>query len=405
MPLDAYIIDALRTARGRGKASGGLATVTPIELACQPLRALKQRHAIPENAVEEVILGCVEAVGEQGGDIARIAALVSGLGEGVPGIQINRFCSSGLDAVNLAAAKVSSGQADLVIGGGVESMSRVRMGSTGSPWATDPQVATALNFIPQGISADLVATKYGFDRAACDAVAVRSQALAATAIAEKRFAKSLLPVFDRNGIELLSADEHPRPGGSVESLAKLRPAFSDLGEKYGFDAVAKLRYPEIERIEHVHHAGNSSGVVDGAAAVLIASKAAAEAHNLKPRGRIVSCASVGSDPCIMLTAPAQAARQAVERAGLQLSDIDVWEINEAFAAVVLRFCQELELDLEQVNVGGGAIALGHPLGATGAMILGMALDELERSNTRYAVIALCVGAGQGTATVIERLDS
>jgi acetyl-CoA C-acetyltransferase len=334
--LDALIIDALRTPRGRGKASGALATVTPVELACHPLRALKARYALDQDVVDEVILGCVEPVGEQGGDIGRIAALMAGLGQGVPGMQINRFCSSGLDAVNLAAAKVGSGQADLVIGGGVESMSRVAMGASGGAWATDPQIASALHFVPQGISADLVATKYGFDRADCDAVALRSQALTATAIAEGRFAKSLVPVSDTNGIELLGADEHPRPETTAEGLAGLRPSFIQLGEQYGFDAVAKLRYPEIERIDHVHHAGNSSGVVDGAAAVLIASQMAVQEHGLTPRGRIVSCASVGSEPCIMLTAPGQAAEQALQRAGLSTADIDVWEINEAFARTRTR---------------------------------------------------------------------
>ena len=400
--MDTLIIDALRTPRGRGKASGGLATVTPVELACHPLRALKARHQFPEDSVDEVILGCVEPVGEQGGDIGRIAALIAGLGEGVPGMQINRFCSSGLDAINLAAAKIGSGQADLVIGGGVESMSRVAMGASGGAWATDPQIASALHFIPQGISGDLVATKYGFSRTDCDAVALRSQACTAQAIKEGRFERSLVPVYDPNGIELLAHDEHPRPATTADDLAALRPSFAMLGENYGFNDVARLRYPEIERIDHVHHAGNSSGVVDGAASVLLASADGAQKHGLKARGRIVSCASVGSEPCIMLTAPAQAAEQALARAGLSATDIDVWEINEAFAAVVLRFCQELGLDLDQVNRCGGAIALGHPLGATGAMIFGIALDELERTGGRYACVALCVGAGQGTATVIER---
>ena len=402
--METLIIDALRTPRGRGKSTGSLATVTPIELVCHPLRALKERHALETDSVEEVILGCVEPIGEQGGDIGRIAALMSGLGEAVPGIQINRFCSSGLDAINLAAAKIGSGQSDLVIGGGVESMSRISMGASGGAWATDPQIASALHFIPQGISGDLVATKYGFDRTACDAVALRSQECTERAVQEGRFANSLVTVCDQNGIELLAVDEHPRPTTTANDLAALRPSFALLGENYGFNDVARLRYPEIETIHHVHHAGNSSGVVDGAAAVLLASSHAAEQHQLKVRGRIVSCASVGSEPCIMLTAPGEAARQAIKRAGLKPSDIDVWEINEAFAAVVLRFCQELDLELDQVNRCGGAIALGHPLGATGAMIFGMALDELERTHTRYACIALCVGAGQGTATVIERLS-
>ena len=400
--MDTLIIDALRTPRGRGKASGSLATVTPVDLVCHPLRALMSRHELPVDAVDEVILGCVEPVGEQGGDIARIAALMAGMGEGVPGMQINRFCSSGLDAVNLGAAKIGSGQSDLVVGGGVESMSRVAMGASGGSWATDPKIASALHFIPQGISADLIATKYGYTRSRCDEVALRSQALAAQAVREGRFERSLIAVTDANGLDVLAADEHPRPTTTADDLAALRPSFAKLGQQYGFDDVARLRYPEVERIEHVHHAGNSSGVVDGAAAVLLASVKAAQQHDLAVRGRIVSCASVGSEPCIMLTAPGEAARQALGRAGLTTSDIDVWEINEAFAAVVLRFCDELNLTLDQVNRCGGAIALGHPLGATGAMLLGTALDELERTGGRYACIALCVGAGQGTATVIER---
>jgi acetyl-CoA C-acetyltransferase len=397
------ILDAVRTVRGRGKASGALATITPVELACAPLRALKERHNLAIDAVDEVILGCVSAVREQGGDIARIAALMAGLGEGVPGIQINRFCSSGLDAVNLGAAMIQAGQAELVIGGGVESMSRVPMGASGGAWATDPQVASALHFIPQGVSADLVATRYGFDRAACDAVALRSQRLTAEAQKNGYLDAGLLPVVDQNGVVVLAADEHPRPATTATSLAALRPAFADLGERYGFDAVARLRYPEIEHIDHVHTAGNSSGVVDGAAGVLLASKRRAEALGVTPRGRVLASACVGSDPCMMLTAPAQAAQRALARAGLDPGAVAIWEINEAFAAVVLRFCQELDLPLDAVNRCGGAIALGHPLGATGAMLLGNALNELERCGGRYAVIALCVGAGQGTATVIERL--
>lgn len=401
---DCYIFESLRTPRGKGKAGGSLHTLRPIELAATPLRALKQHCELPDGRVDDVILGCVEPVGEQGGDIARIAALVSGLGEGTPGMQINRFCSSGLDAVNLAAAKVMAGQASLCIGGGVESMSRLAMGASGGAWATDPQVASALHFVPQGISADLLATLYGYDRAACDRFAFASQQKAKAAAEAGRDRDGIVPVSDDNGIILLDRDELARPETTLEGLAALKPSFKSLGENYGFDGVALQRYPELERIEHMHHAGNSSGIVDGAAAVLVGNNEAGEALGLKARARILSFASVGSEPCIMLTGPTEACRRALKQAKLSAGDIDLWEINEAFSAVVLRVMDELQIDENKVNVNGGAIALGHPLGATGAMLLGTVLHELERQEKRYGLVTLCVGAGMGTATVIERLS-
>jgi acetyl-CoA C-acetyltransferase len=354
-------------------------------------------------AIEDVILGCVEPVSEQGGCIARIAALYAGYGESVPGFQLNRFCASGLEAVNLGAARVSSGQADAVVSGGVESMSRVQMGTSGGPWATDPQVASFTGFVPQGISADLVATLHGFTRQDCDAYAAESQRRAAHAWQEARFAKSIVPVSDCNGVTVLAKDEHMRPATTTESLAKLAPSFTGLGRDYGFDGVALSKYPTLERIEHVHHAGNASGIVDGAAAVLIGTEAFGKQQGLTPRARIVSAASVGTEPTIMLTGPAPAARRTLERAGMQTSDIDLFEVNEAFAAVVLLFLKEMGVSHDRVNVNGGAIALGHPLGATGAMILGTALDELERQDKQTALVTLCVGAGMGTATIIERV--
>jgi acetyl-CoA C-acetyltransferase len=323
----------------------------------------------------------------------------------VPGVQINRFCASGLEATNMAAAKVMSGMCQLTVGGGVESMSRVPMGSSRGAWATDPNIAHATAFIPQGVSADLLATLDGRTRTDCDTYAVESQQRAAAAWERDAFARSIIPVKDRNGLPVLDRDEHMRPGTSVESLAKLRASFGSMGAKYGFDAVALQKYPLLDRIEHVHTAGNSSGIVDGAAAVLLGSKAAAEAHGLKARARIVSFASVGSEPTVMLDGPAAAARKALSRAGLSTKDIDLWEINEAFSAVVLRFMQELSLERDVVNVNGGAIAMGHPLGATGAMILGTLLDELEARDQRYGLAALCVGAGMGTATIIERVSA
>lgn len=400
---DAYIFDAVRTPRGKAR-KGSLATVRPVELAATVLRALRDRNQLDTATVDDVILGCVEPVKEQGSDIARIAALTAGYDQSVPGVQINRFCASGLVATNFAAAQVMSGQADFSVGGGVESMTRVPMGSSRGPWATDPQIASETKFVPQGISADLMATLYGYSRTDLDTLAARSQDRATHARAAGHFHKSLVPVLDQNGVPILEADEYIRPGTTVDSLAKLKPAFHKMGRDYGFDAVALQRYPELERIDHVHHAGNSSGIVDGAAAILVGSLEAGKRAGLKPRARIRAFADIGSEPTIMLTGPADAAKKALKRAGMSPSDIDLWEINEAFAAVVLRFAEVLELDHDRVNVNGGAIALGHPLGATGAMILGTLLDEMERRDLATGCAALCIGAGMGTATLIERID-
>ena len=401
---DAYIYDAVRTPRGKSR-KGSLVGVRPVHLAATALRALRERNQLDTGAVDDVILGCVEPVKEQGGNIARIAALMADYDQTVPGVQINRFCASGLVATNFAAAQVMSGQADFSVGGGVESMTRVPMGSSRGPWATDPQVASHTRFVPQGISADLVATLYGYSRGELDALAARSQERAARAQAEGWFNKSLVPVCDTNGVPVLERDEYLRPGTTVDSLAKLKPAFTKLGKDYGFDAVALQRYPQLERIEHVHHAGNSSGIVDGAAAILVGSKEAGERAGLKPRARIRGFADIGSEPTIMLTGPADAANKLLKRVGMAASDVDLWEINEAFAAVVLRFAEVLDLDHDIVNVNGGAIALGHPLGATGAMILGTLLDEMERRDLSVGCAALCIGAGMGTATIIERIDA
>ena len=402
---DCVIYDAVRTPRGKGKASGSLHTIPPIELATTVLKAVADRNPMPTAEVSDVILGCVEPVREQGGNIARIATLYAGYDQSVPGVQVNRFCASGLVATNMAAAQVMSGQADFALGGGVESMSRVPMGASRGPWATDPQVAAETKFIPQGISADLMATLYGYSRGDCDALAATSQDRAAAAWEDRRFDKSIVPVRDRNGVLVLDRDEHMRPGTTAASLGKLRPSFTMLGQQYGFDDVALQRYPQVEAIEHVHHAGNSSGIVDGAAAVLVGSMAAGAKYGMTPRARIVSFASIGSEPTIMLTGPADAAKRALDRVGLTAGDIGLWEINEAFAAVVLRFEEVLGLDHDLVNVNGGAIAMGHPLGATGAMILGTLLDEMERRDVQYGCAALCVGAGMGTATIIERIEN
>jgi len=400
---DAYIYDAVRTPRGRGKASGALHGVTPMALAVTALAAIRERNALDTAAVEDVVLGCVEPVGEQGADIARVAVLEAGYAETTAGVQINRFCASGLEACNMAAAQVMSGQSEMAIGGGVESMSRVPMGSSGGAWAMDPQVAFHTYFVPQGISADLVATKYGMSRTDVDAYAVESQKRATRAWAEGRFKKSVVPVADVNGLTVLDRDEHIRADTTMQSLAALEPSFKTTGESLGFDGVAIQRYPEVERINHVHHAGNSSGIVDGAAAVLIGNKAIGEKLGLTPRARIRSFASVGSEPTIMLTGPSFSAEKALKRAGMTADDIDLYELNEAFAAVVLRFMQALDIPHGKINVNGGAIAMGHPLGATGAMILGTLLDELERSGKGTGLATLCVGAGMGTATIIERI--
>ncbi len=401
--MDAYIYDAVRTPRGRGKVDGSLHEVSTLGLAVTALAAIKSRNGLAGPEVDDVVLGCVDPVGEAGGDIARAGALAAGFGDKVPGVQINRFCASGLDAVNFAAAEIMSGQHDLAIGGGVESMSRVGIGASGGAWPVDPTIAIPSYFMPQGVSADLIATKYGFSRDDVDAYAVQSQKRAARAWEEKRFARSIAPVKDVNGITILDRDEHMRPETGMQGLAALKPSFIMLAEMGGFDAVAIQAHPEIEAIKHVHHAGNSSGIVDGAAAVLIGSKEAGQRLGLKPRAKIRAFANIGSEPAMMLTGPMDVTRKLLARAKMTLADIDLFEVNEAFAAVVLRYLQAFDLDPEKVNVNGGAIALGHPLGATGAMLLGTALDELERSGKNAALVTLCIGAGMGTATVIERV--
>jgi acetyl-CoA C-acetyltransferase len=400
---DAFIYDAVRTPRGRGKADGSLHEVTALNLAAQALSAIKDRNKLDPKLVDDVVLGCVDPVGEAGGDIARASALVAGFGDGVPGVQINRFCASGLDAVNFASAEIMSGQHEMTIGGGVESMSRVGIGASGGAWPMDPSIAVATYFLPQGISADLIATKHGFSRDDVDAYAVESQKRAATSWDEGRFKKSVIPVKDVNGLTILAKDEHMRPTTTMQTLAALQPSFVQMGEMAGFDAVAVQKHPEIEAINHVHHPGNSSGIVDGAAAVLIGSKKAGKAAGLKPRARIKAFANIGSEPAIMLTGPIGVTQKVLKKAGMKLSDIDLIEINEAFASVILRYMQAFDIDASNVNVNGGAIAMGHPLGATGAMILGTVLDELERSGKETALITLCIGAGMGTATIIERV--
>jgi len=400
---DAFIYDHVRTPRGRGKADGALHEVTALNLATQTLAAIKERNRLDPALVDDVVLGCVDPIGEAGGDIARVAALTAGYGDGVPGVQINRFCASGLDAVNFAAAEIMSGQHDMTIGGGVESMSRVGIGAAGGAWPMDPAIALKSYFMPQGISADLIATKYGFSRDDVDAYAVESQKRAATAWNEGRFARSVISVKDVNGLTILAKDEHMRPTTTMQSLAQLNPSFVQLGEMGGFDAVAVQAHPELETINHVHHAGNSSGIVDGAAAVLIGSRQAGEKAGLKPRMRIRAFANIGSEPAIMLTGPVDVTEKVLAKAKMSLDDIDLIEVNEAFASVVLRYCQAFDLNAARVNVNGGAIAMGHPLGATGAMILGTVIDELERRDLSTALVTLCIGAGMGTATIIERV--
>lgn len=400
---DAFIFDAVRTPRGKGKASGGLNEVPPIKLATTALRAIRDRATLDTACIDDVVLGVVEPFGEQGGDIARIAALDAGYAETVAGIQVNRFCASGLDACNFAAAQVMSGQSDMTIGGGVESLSRVPMAAGGNVQGCDPEVAFDTYFIPQGISGDLIATKYGYSRNDVDSFALRSQQRAATAVAEGRFDKSIVPVCDRNGFLILDRDEHPRPDTTIEALSALKPSFAGMGERAGYDGVALLRYPELEFIDHVHHAGNSSGVVDGAAAVLIGNAEAGQRAGLKPRARIRAFSVIGSEPTIMLTGPPVVTEKVLARAGMTIDDIDLIEINEAFASVVLQFIDHFSADVDKINVNGGAIAFGHPLGATGAMLIGTVLDELERRDLSTGLVTLCVGAGMGTATIIERV--
>jgi acetyl-CoA C-acetyltransferase len=400
----AFVYDALRTPRGKGKKNGSLHEVKPVDLVVGLLDAVKERNpGFDPERVDDVVLGVVTPVGDQGADIAKTAALAAGYPETVAGVQLNRFCASGLEAVNQAAARVRSGFEDLILAGGVESMSRVPMGSDGGAWASDPATAFATAFVPQGIGADLIATIEGFSRADVDAFAAESQARAAKAQANGYFDGSLVPVRDLNGLTVLDRDEFIRPGTTVESLAALPPSFAGIGDQGGFDAVALEKYHWVEQIDHVHHAGNSSGIVDGAALVAIGSEQVGRDLGLTPRARILATAVSGADPTIMLTGPAPASRKALAKAGLTAEDMDLVEINEAFAAVAMRFMRELDLPAEKVNVNGGAIAMGHPLGATGAMILGTLIDELERRDQRYGLATLCVGGGMGIATVVERI--
>ncbi|MET7341242.1 acetyl-CoA C-acetyltransferase [Streptomyces sp. NPDC087866] len=404
MSTEAFVYDAIRTPRGRGKANGALHGTKPIDLVVGLIHEIRARFpGLDPAAIDDIVLGVVSPLGDQGSDIARIAAIAAGLPDTVAGVQENRFCASGLEAVNLAAAKVRSGWEDLILAGGVESMSRVPMGSDGGAWAMDPMTNYETGFAPQGVGADLIATIEGFSRRDVDEFAALSQERAAEAWKDNRFARSVVPVKDRNGLVVLDHDEHMRPGTTADSLAALKPSFATIGEMGGFDAVALQKYHWVEKIDHVHHAGNSSGIVDGAALVAIGNKETGERYGLTPRARIVSAAVSGSEPTIMLTGPAPATRKALAKAGLTIDDIDLVEINEAFAGVVLRFARDMGLSLDKINVNGGAIALGHPLGATGAMILGTLIDELERRDQRYGLATLCVGGGMGIATVVERL--
>jgi len=401
---DAYIFDAVRSPRGKGKKSGSLHEITALSLLSQQLEAVRDRNNLDTSKVDDVIMGCVSPVGEQGADIARAAAISANYAESAAGVTINRFCASGLEAVNMGAAKVMSGMSDMVVTGGIESMSRVPMGSDGGAMAVDPSFAFDQYVVPQGISADLIATKYGFSRDDCDAYAVESQKRTAKAWEEGRFEKSIVPVKDQLGVTILDRDEHMRPTTDMQSLGSLNPSFVGMGQTMpGFDFVALQKYPELETINHVHHAGNSSGIVDGAAAVLIGTKEMGDALGLKARARIKAFAEIGSEPTIMLTGPEFVAAKALKRAGMNVDDIDLYELNEAFAAVVLRFMQAHNIDQSKMNVNGGAIAMGHPLGATGAMILGTMVDELERSDKETSLITLCVGGGMGSATIIERV--
>ena len=400
---DAYIYDHVRTPRGRGKADGSLHEVPAVQLAATTLKALRDRNGLDTKLVDDIVLGCVDPIGEAGGVIPRAAAFAADYDQAVPGMQINRFCASGLDAINMAASQIMAGAHDMTIGGGVEAMSRLGIGSSGGAWFMDPSVNVPSYFMPQGVSADLIATKYGFTREQADELSVESQKRAANAWENGYFDKSVTPVTDINGALILDKDEHMRPGTTVDDLAGLNASFGMIGEMGGFNAVAMERYPELEAINHIHHAGNSSGIVDGAAAVLIGNEEAGKSAGLKPRARIKAFANIGSEPALMLTGPTDVTDKVLKRAGMSLSDIDLIEINEAFASVVLRFMQYFQADPQKVNVNGGAIAMGHPLGATGAMILGTVLDELERRDQNTALVTLCIGAGMGTATIIERV--
>ena len=400
---EAFIFDAVRTPRGRGKKDGALYSISPVALASQLLAALRERDHLDSSLVDDVILGCVQPFGDQGADIARTAVIAAGYAESVAGVQINRFCGSGLEAVSLAAGKIVSGEADFAIGGGVESMSRVPMGSGGGAFRTDPDVAFYAHFVPQGISADLMATRLKLSRREVDTYAAESQRRATAAWDGGRFDRSIVPVVDQNRVVVLNRDEHVRPETSVESLAKLPASFEKVGDAAGFDSVAIQRYPEVERIQHVHTAGNSSGIVDGAAAVLLGSRVAGERAELTPRARIRATASVGTEPTIMLTGPLPSSQKALRKAGMTFGDVDLLEVNEAFAVVPLWFMSETNVGGEKINVNGGAIAMGHPLGATGAMLLGTLLDELERRDLEVGLVTLCVAGGMGTAAIIERV--
>lgn len=400
---DAFIYDHVRTPRGKGKKDGSLHEVPAVRLGAKVLEAIRDRNGLDTSKVDDIIFGCVDPVGEAGAVIPRSSAFEAGYDFKAPGMQISRFCASGLDAINFGAAKIVQGADDIVIAGGVESMSRVGMGASGGAWYMDPSVGLPSYFMPQGISADLIATKYGFSRDDVDAYAVESQKRSAHSWEKGWFNKSVIPVKDQNGMTILARDEHMRPGTDMQALASLQPAFVMQGEMGGFDAVAIQAHPDVEEVKHVHHAGNSSGIVDGAAAVLLGSKSAGKAMGLKPRARIRAFANIGSDPALMLTGPVDVTEKLLKRSGFKLNDIDLFELNEAFAAVVLRYMQAFDIDHNKMNVTGGAIALGHPLGATGAMILGTVLDELERRDQNVALVTLCIGAGMGTATIIERV--
>ncbi len=402
MTTEAYIFDAVRTPRGRGKKDGSLYEIKPVTLLSTVLTAVRERNDLDTSQVDDIVMGCVTPIGDQGADIAKTAALAADWNECVAGVTLNRFCASGLEAVNLAAMKIRSGWEDMVVAGGVESMSRVPMGSDGGAWALDPATNLHTGFMPQGIGADLIATLEGFSREDVDQFALRSQQRAGQAWTEARFARSIVPVRDQNGLAVLERDEHVRPDSSLDTLGQLKPSFQMMGEM-GFDGVAREKYHYVERINHVHTAGNSSGIVDGATAMLIGSEQKGRALGLRPRARIVATAVTSTDPTIMLTGPAPATRKALKKAGMTVDQIDLFEVNEAFAAVVMRFQRELGVPDEKVNVNGGAIAMGHPLGATGAMILGTLMDELERRELRYGLATLCVGGGMGIATVIERV--
>ena len=401
---EAYIYDAVRSPRGKGRKDGSLHEVTAARLSAQMLNAIKTRSGLTGHAVEDVIWGNVTQVGEQGGCLARTAVLASDLDQRIPGLAINRFCASGMEAVNLAANQIKGGAGMAYIAGGVEMMGRVPMGSDGAAIAVDPSIAMDTYFVPQGISADIIATEFGFTRDDADALAVESQKRAAAAWADNRFKGSIVPVLDQNGLTILDTDEYMRPGTDIDALAKLKPAFKDMGEVMpGFDKVALMKYPHLEAINHIHHAGNSSGIVDGSAAVLIGNKEFGEKFGLKPRARIRATAKIGTDPTIMLTGPVPATQKILADNGMTISDIDLFEVNEAFASVVLRFMQAFDVDSSKVNVNGGSIAMGHPLGATGAMIIGTLLDELERTGKGVGLATLCIASGMGAATIIERM--